>query len=74
LKGYQKTALKAGETKRVSVTLDRRAFAFWSTATKGWHVENGEFEILIGASSRDIRLQASVFINLPETEQYTISE
>ncbi len=73
LKGFAKTALKAGETKRVCVTLHKRSFAFWSTALDKWQVENGEFEILVGASSRDIRLQESVFITLPDNEQYTLS-
>lgn len=73
LKGFVKTALKAGESKRVSVKLDKRAFAFYSVPLKDWHVENGDFDILVGASSRDIRLQQRICIELPENEQYTIT-
>lgn len=72
LKGFAKTTLKAGESKRVSVKLNARAFAFYSTALKKWHIENGDFEILVGASSRDIRLVGKLKIELPETEQYTL--
>ena len=72
LKGFVKTALKAGESKRVSIKLDYRSFAFYSVPLKKWHIENGEFDILIGASSRDIRLQQRITIKLPETEQYTM--
>lgn len=60
LKGFVKVYLEPGEEKKVSVELDDRAFAFWNTATDGWCVESGEYNILVGASSRDIRLEAAV--------------
>ncbi len=72
LKGYAKTALKAGESKRVRIKLDYRSFAFYSAPLKKWHVENGEFEILVGASSRNIRLKGILSVNLPAEEQYSI--
>lgn len=72
LKGFAKTNLKAGESKRVTIKLDFRSFAFYSTPMKKWHVENGDFEILVGASSRDIRLKKIISINLPDEEQYSI--
>lgn len=71
LKGFRKIALKAGESRRVTLSLDARSFAYYSVPLKKWHVENGAFEIMIGASSRDIRLSATVKIALPETEQLT---
>lgn len=74
LKGFAKTPLKAGESKRVEVRLNARSFAFYSIPRKGWYVENGEFEILVGASSRDIRLQKQIEIALPESEQYSSIE
>lgn len=55
LKGFTKVELQPGETKTVSVTLDERAFAFYHPAYHDWIAEEGEFEILIGASSADIR-------------------
>ena len=71
LKGWVKTYLKAGESKRVSVSLNERSFAFYSTVLKKWQVENGEFVVLVGASSRDIRLSKSIEICLPANEQYS---
>lgn len=54
LKGFEKVSLEPGETKTVTFILDKRAFAYWSTAIHDWHVETGEFNILIGKSSRNI--------------------
>lgn len=69
LKGFAKTFLKAGECKRISVKLDYRSFAYYSIPLKKWYVENGTFEILVGASSKDLRLAGKVEISLPENEQ-----
>ena len=59
LKGFVKIHLEPGEEKKVTVELDDRTFAFWNTATEDWCVESGEYKILVGASSRDIRLEAA---------------
>ncbi len=69
LQGFAKTFVKAGETKRVSVELDDRSFAYYSTELDRWYVESGPFEILVGASSRDIRLCGKAEIDLPDEEQ-----
>uniref|UniRef100_UPI0025D7C579 glycoside hydrolase family 3 C-terminal domain-containing protein n=1 Tax=uncultured Ruminococcus sp. TaxID=165186 RepID=UPI0025D7C579 len=63
LKGFEKVSLKPGETKKVVFSLDKRAFAYYETAINDWFVEYGEFEIMVGASSRDIRLTDSVYVN-----------
>lgn len=60
LKGFDKIALQPGEEKTVTLELDRRAFAFYDAGLKEWVLETGDFEILVGASSRDIRLAATV--------------
>jgi 16S rRNA processing protein RimM len=60
------------ESRRVTLTLGKRAFAYYSVPMKRWHVEKGDFEILVGASSRDIRLKQGIRIEPPETEQYTL--
>ena len=57
LKGFSKIYLKAGEKKSVTIPLDQRSFAFYDLEKKSWIAEAGEFKILIGASSRDIKLQ-----------------
>ena len=69
LKGFEKTFIKAGETKTVTVKLDFRSFAYYSTALDRWHAENGVFEINVGASSQDIRLSGKINIELDENEQ-----
>ncbi|AIQ12493.1 glycoside hydrolase family 3 C-terminal domain-containing protein [Paenibacillus durus] len=56
LKGFAKVELQPEEEKTVSFTLDKRAFAYYNVTLKDWHVETGEFDILIGKSSRDIVL------------------
>lgn len=60
LKAFAKLALAPGETQTVTLQLDREAFHFYDPAQGGWRVEAGTFEILVGASSQDIRLQAEV--------------
>ena len=60
LKGFAKVSLAPAEAQTVTFELNRRAFAFYDTASRDWQVEGGQFEILIGASSRDIRLTGTV--------------
>jgi beta-glucosidase len=56
LKAFAKVALDPGETKTVTFTLDQEALSYYDPAVKGWVAEAGEFEVLVGSSSRDIRL------------------
>lgn len=60
LKGFAKADLQPGETKTVTFTMDKRSFAYYNVELKDWHVESGEFEILIGRSSKDIVLKDTV--------------
>ncbi|MCR5418765.1 MAG: glycoside hydrolase family 3 C-terminal domain-containing protein [Lachnospiraceae bacterium] len=60
LKGFAKVTLEPGETKTATFTLDKRAFAYYETKINDWYAESGEYEILVGASSRDIRCRAKV--------------
>ena len=60
LKGFAKVELQPGETKTVTVQLDFRAFAYYHPGYHRWITESGEFDILIGASSADIRCTATV--------------
>jgi len=55
LKAFKKVSLEPGETTTVEFSLDERALAYWDRSVSDWVAEPGEFEILIGASSRDIR-------------------
>lgn len=62
LKGFEKVSLEPNETKTVTFTLNKRAFAYYNVDIKDWHVETGEFNILIGKSSRDIVLSKSIMV------------
>ncbi len=60
LRGFAKVSLEPSESRRVTLELDDRAFAFWHSGQGAWVVEGGEFEIRVGSSSRDIRLTATI--------------
>ena len=60
LKGFQRISLKSGEKKTLEFTLEDDAFAFWNDIEKQWTIEPGAFEILVGASSADIRLKKKI--------------
>lgn len=68
LKGFTKVFLKAGEEKEVSVTLDSRAYAYYNVNICDWHVESGSYKILVGASSRDIKLEGAVNVTSARPE------
>lgn len=68
LKAFTKVFLNAGEEKEVTLTLSKRAFAFYNVNISDWCVESGEFDILVGASSRDIKLNATVNVEAPACE------
>jgi beta-glucosidase len=57
LKGFQKVDLKRGQKITLRFELDKSALSYYDPAQKGWVAEPGEFEILVGSSSRDIRLR-----------------
>lgn len=69
LKGFAKVELQPGETKSVSIQLDFRSFAFYHPEYKQWITEDGDFDLLIGASSADICTTLTVTLkstlNLP---------
>ena len=57
LRDFVKVELNPGETKHVALQLLRRAFAWYNAETATWEADNGKYEILVGSSSRDIRLR-----------------
>lgn len=63
LKGFQKVTLKPGEEKKVEFDLPVRNLAFYNTTVSDWQVEDGTYEVRIGASSRDIRLRDHVKVS-----------
>jgi beta-glucosidase len=69
LKAFQKVELASGESKRISVSLDTTQFAYYNTLIKDWYAESGSYEISVGASGADIRLQHTVMLVSPERPQ-----
>jgi beta-glucosidase len=66
LRGFAAVELDPGESREVSFTLGYRDFAYFHPTLKRWYVENGSVDILVGASSRDIREQGSVELRVDE--------
>lgn len=62
LKGFEKVSLKPGETKKVMMELDKRAFSWYDTEHSQWYAANGDYVISVGKSSRDI--QASQMVRI----------
>ena len=61
MKGFRKLHLEPGAVGQVTFQLDRKDLSFDDAAQAAWRVEPGEFELSIGASSRDIR-HAGTFV------------
>ncbi|HYK36922.1 beta-glucosidase [Alloacidobacterium sp.] len=64
LKGFDKVRLEPGEKKHVSLTLDRRALAYWDVKANDWRVDPGQFKVYVGDSSE----------NTPLEEDFTVSQ
>ena len=60
LKGFAKVRLDAGQTQRVTLTLDERAFSYWSESAHNWTIDAGRFVIRVGDSSENTPLSADV--------------
>ncbi|MGL5692753.1 MAG: glycoside hydrolase family 3 C-terminal domain-containing protein, partial [Peptostreptococcaceae bacterium] len=63
LKGFEKVGLEPGEEKEVKFELNKRSFAYYNVDISDWYVESGDFEILIGKSSKDIVLKEMIRVN-----------
>jgi beta-glucosidase len=59
LRGFQKVLLEPGQAERVSFHLDERALSYWDTDAHDWVVQNGTYRVMVGSSSRNIRLRDS---------------
>ena len=66
LRGFRVVPLEPGESREVSFTLGFRDFAYFHPRLKRWNVEAGSADILVGASSRDIRERGSVELRVSE--------
>jgi beta-glucosidase len=62
LKGFAKVSLGPGETKQITVSLDRRAFSYYDVKKHDWVVEPGDFDVYVGRSSGQIELTGKVAV------------
>jgi beta-glucosidase len=56
LKGFQKISLAPGKQARVRIVLDARSLSYWDVKNHAWAIAPGDYQIMVGASSRDVRL------------------
>lgn len=63
LQGFTKIQLRPGETRQVTFTLTPRSFASWDTGAHAWKVAGGDYHIMVGAGSRDIRLRQDIHLS-----------
>lgn len=69
LKGFSKVFLKAGESRNIRIDFDDKTFRYWNIRTSKWEKEDGEYHIMVGASSADIRLETEIHVD-GTTEEY----
>lgn len=62
LKGFRKTFVEKGKSKRVTIHLDREAFSFYDTGCHAFNIEPGTYRIMVGASAEDIRISSEITI------------
>ncbi|MDT5262972.1 MAG: beta-glucosidase, partial [Acidobacteriota bacterium] len=60
LKGFSKVSLRPGESRRVTITLDRRALSYYDVGAKAWRAEPGDFDVMVGRSSAEIELRGKL--------------
>lgn len=63
LRAFRKVALKAGETRPLTIELDPQAFALYDVEAGDWAIAPGQYEVRVGASSRDIRLRQRLVVD-----------
>ncbi len=69
LKGFEKVFLKQGESKKVSIILDKRAFSYYDVNSKNWRADAGDYNILVGRSSAEIVLRGKANLKSEMTSE-----
>jgi len=70
LKGFAKIHLRPGETRHVTVKLDRRSFSYYDINLKQWHIDPGEFDILVGQSVKQIELRGKLVLKEADLKDF----
>ncbi|EFU75318.1 beta-glucosidase family protein [Lachnoanaerobaculum saburreum] len=63
LKGFEKVELAPGEKKKITIRFDDKSFRFYNVMTNAFEIESGEYDIYIGSSCEDIRLQTTLKVS-----------
>lgn len=71
LKGFQKVYLEPGETSHLQFVLDARSLSHWETAAHDWAMTPGRYKVMVGSSSRDIRLEGEIALHRPRSHSFT---
>lgn len=74
LRAFTKVAVAPGETKPVTLHLSRRDFSWWCERNHRWQADTGDYEIMVGASSRDMRLQTKLSMDFENSPAPVTSE
>lgn len=74
LKNFAKVSLEPGETKTITLELDQRSFAYYHTEIHDWFAPSGDYEILLAASSRDIRQKLSLHLESTTTIPFQVTD
>jgi beta-glucosidase len=74
LKAFDKVELEPGQSIQVSFTLNERDFSYYNKVYDRWLAESGAFEILVGSSSRDIRLKGKLNLSNGQKLNYKMTE
>jgi hypothetical protein len=61
LRGFDKQFIQNGQTADYEIVLRNKDIAIWNVVKQAWTIPSGEFQIFVGASSRDIRLQQTFY-------------
>ncbi len=62
LRAFATVGLAPGESQTITIPLDERAFAWYDPRRSTWAIARGDYEVRVGASSRDIRLRATLAV------------
>ncbi|VDK14753.1 Thermostable beta-glucosidase B [Oenococcus sicerae] len=73
LKNFVKVLLAPGESKRLSVNLDQRAFSWYNPKLADWQLDNGQYNVVVAASSQDLRLQQTIMTDWAKSRRLHIS-
>jgi beta-glucosidase len=63
LKGFERLELKPGQTGHVQMVVDGRELSYWNTSKHAWAIMPGAYRVMVGASSRDIRVRGRFSVN-----------